>query len=226
MTDTDTIELLVDELTMVSLDRIVPHPANPNQADEDALSSSLETHGYVVPMIVQAPRGRRKRFRLIDGEHRWRRLKADGIVEAKVLVLDVDDNEALSLLATINPLARAGQDDPTKVLGLLQQVLDQPLGLRGTGYVQADVDALLANALAASKIDLDDDDDTFRRGLRERANDYEGAATRQMILPLARTQFEWAIGCLDDLREQLDVDTNSEVVLVLIAQAFGTEVPE
>lgn len=89
------------------------HPSN----QRDALKGVLADVGIAAPVIVrELPDGG---LELVDGHLRTEEL---GDQEIPVCVLDVDENEAGMLLASMDPLsALAGQDDD-KLLALLQNV--------------------------------------------------------------------------------------------------------
>jgi len=139
------------ELQDFALDRLRPHPQNSNVMPEallKKLADHLETTDRYPPIIVRVhppefsesledlgPEASRQKggtaagdepsYQIIDGHHRVEALRRIGRATARCVVWDVDDAEALLLLATLNRLQ--GQDDPRKraaLVGRLQEHLD------------------------------------------------------------------------------------------------------
>ena len=108
---------------------LVPHPGNWRTHPErqrQALQGVLESIGYADAVLARRLPG--GQLGLIDGH-----LRADLDPDQRipVLVLDVDDQEALAILATHDPLAAmAGADDPALV-----ELLE---GLRGSPDLELD----------------------------------------------------------------------------------------
>jgi ParB-like chromosome segregation protein Spo0J len=102
------------------LTSLTPHPANANVMPERALKklvAHLDRTGRYPPLIVRPlpnnnPIDATPRYQLLDGHHRAIALRRLGRDTARCLVWDVDDHEALLLLATLNRLQ--GRDDPRK----------------------------------------------------------------------------------------------------------------
>ena len=107
------------------LDQLLPHPDNANAMPDAAfgkLKQHIQTSGRYPPLIVR-PYG--QVYQLLDGHHRAKALQELGHVTARCEVWNVDDAEALLLLATLNRLE--GRDDPRKraaLLGQLRQSMD------------------------------------------------------------------------------------------------------
>lgn len=123
----------------VPLDTLVPHPANPNQADLGLLCDLVEANGFAGAVLAQESTGI-----LIDGEHRWRTALEKGMTGLPVLWLDVDDDQRDRLLASLNESTRRGRNDEAKLVALLTGLAQQPRGLEGTGFDGDDLDALIA----------------------------------------------------------------------------------
>jgi ParB-like chromosome segregation protein Spo0J len=118
-------------LISVPLTQLRAHPSNSNvmpAALFDKLVDHLRGHDRYPPIIVRPmPRDEDAlpTYQVLDGHHRWRALEQLGRAEARCVVWDVDDAEALVLLASLNRLQ--GSDDPRKRAALvaeLTQTLD------------------------------------------------------------------------------------------------------
>lgn len=124
----------------VPLDRLTPHPANPNEGDLGLLSELLEENGFAGAVLAQASTGI-----IIDGEHRWRTALQEGMSGLPVLFLDVDDDARDRLLASMNESNRRGRNDEAKLVALLTGLAQTPRGLAGTAFDGDDLDALIAS---------------------------------------------------------------------------------
>lgn len=123
----------------VELNRLTPHPANPNEGDQGLLAEVLEANGFGGAILAQASTGI-----IIDGETRWRTLKAMNAKTAPVIWMDVDDDTRDTLLAEWNETGRRGRNDESKLLVFLQGLSARPQGLRGAAFNGDDVDGLMA----------------------------------------------------------------------------------
>jgi hypothetical protein len=164
VTDAEQLENFAVELWPIA--ELEPHPRNPQHGDIGAIATAIAVDGWHGAVIAQSPRGRRKRPRLIAGEHRWRGLAAlqrDGIdldgthhdyeaLRARVILppagyvpvqqLDISDEAARrKLLADNRASALATQDAPV-LIDLLQE-LAASNELLGSLYDGEDLDALL-----------------------------------------------------------------------------------
>jgi len=126
----------------IAIDRLVPHPANPNRMSEE-IFNKLKGHigrtgRYEAVVVRPLKSGLRDqvsgggladtghltpdtRYQILNGHHRLRALKELGHTTARCDVWEVDDAEALVLVATLNRLA--GEDVPAKREALLAQLL-------------------------------------------------------------------------------------------------------
>lgn len=122
-------------IAMVELSRLEAHPANSNTMPDKAyakLKAHLEQSDRYPPLIVRAlppaPDAETgegvahevERYQLLDGHHRAKALRELGKTAARCDVWDVDEDEALVLLATLNRLR--GRDDPRKRAALLDEL--------------------------------------------------------------------------------------------------------
>jgi ParB-like chromosome segregation protein Spo0J len=113
------------KVTMISLERLHPHPKNSNvmaARTMKKLARHIEKTGRYEPLVVRPHRRIAGDFQLINGHHRAKILKQLGHAEAACLVWEMDDEEALLLLATINRLG--GEDAPGKRLSLLETLAE------------------------------------------------------------------------------------------------------
>jgi hypothetical protein len=132
----------------VTLDRLTPHPANPNQGDIGLLTELLAENGFAGAVLAQASTGI-----IIDGEHRWRAAAHDGMPALPVLWLDVDDDTRDRLLASLNESVRRGINDESRLVKLLTGLAVTERGLRGTAFDGDDLDSMVRRLEAGGKFD-------------------------------------------------------------------------
>lgn len=111
------------EIISIDFDRLVAHPANPNRmttATLGKLKSHIERTGNYEPIIVRPHRISSGCFEILNGHHRIKVLKELGYENADCVVWEVDDDEALVLLATLNRLS--GSDDVHKKSALFKNL--------------------------------------------------------------------------------------------------------
>ncbi len=133
---------MVNVIKKISLDKLTPHPDNPNKMSEAnfaKLVRNIERTDRYEPLIVRpitdlqgfgdAERVRASPcsesqcasvFQIINGHHRWLALKELGKKTADVIVWDVDDKQTDILLASLNRLC--GQDALDKKIALLKRL--------------------------------------------------------------------------------------------------------
>jgi ParB family chromosome partitioning protein len=85
----------------VPLEFLRPNPRNPRRAfsdlELDELAASIRERGIIQPILVRTVRGAADAYEIIAGERRWRAAQRAGIHEVPVVLLEVDDREALEL---------------------------------------------------------------------------------------------------------------------------------
>lgn len=112
----------------IALEQLEAHPLNSNVMSAGAfakLRRHIEKSDRYPPVIVRSLPGEvsgggGERFQILDGHHRVAALRELGRCEARCVVWEVDEAEALVLLATLNRLQ--GQDDPARRAALLEEL--------------------------------------------------------------------------------------------------------
>lgn len=148
----------------IPTDLIQPDPANPNTVSDElmeALRADIVKRGFVQPVVVRPEPGKEDRYLIVDGEHRWKVLKAAG-AETIPCVIDIagEDDGRLRML-TMNRLR--GEFVPVRMAGILARLagemdedeLTERLGMDDDEYTAvmaaesagADVNDRLAAAL-------------------------------------------------------------------------------
>lgn len=135
------------------LNEIERHPDNANQGDLDALTESISVNGFYQPVIVQSSTGY-----IIAGNHRWEAALKMGATTIPAIFIDVTDQEAKRMMLADNRITRLGQDDPSRLLELLDDLTDTDYGLLGTGFDPAQYQRLLDAAEEPLEFEKEPDD--------------------------------------------------------------------
>lgn len=112
----------IRELRRVPASSLVRHPKNPRQHPESqkaAMQAMLKRVGYADALLVREDAD--GALHLIDGEMRSE-IAADA--EVPVLVLDVTEEEADYLLATLDPVTSLAEVDAAREATLIQELRD------------------------------------------------------------------------------------------------------
>jgi hypothetical protein len=118
----------IQDFRRVPAHALRPHPRNWRthpKAQQDALRGVLAEVGYADALIARELAD--GSLQLLDG-HLRAELTPDALVP--VLVVDVDDAEALKLLATLDPLAAMAETDARLLAGLVADVQTDNAALR------------------------------------------------------------------------------------------------
>lgn len=128
------------ETTELAITELEPHPQNAKTHDLELLKESVRRFGQYRALVVQKPRGKRKRHRILAGHGTFFALRDLGHERVTVHAHDVDDDTAKRIVLMDNRSVERG--------GVNEQALGELLAsLNGdfdtTGYEQADLDKLL-----------------------------------------------------------------------------------
>ncbi|MCE9590195.1 MAG: ParB/RepB/Spo0J family partition protein [Planctomycetes bacterium] len=117
------------DIELIDLERLEAHPANANVMRAvlfEKLKGHIERTDRYPPVIVRrgrrdaCPTGPGERYQILDGHHRVKALRALGRAQARCVVWEVTDEEALVLLATLNRLQ--GRDDVSLRASLMEEL--------------------------------------------------------------------------------------------------------
>jgi ParB-like chromosome segregation protein Spo0J len=129
-----------DGYEVVPLASLERYPGNAKQHDIDAIRESLRASGFVGALTVQT-----STRRLLAGNGTWEALGLEEFEEVPVVWRDCDDAEARRIVLAFNRVAERGHFDNGALALLLQAAADDEGGLLGTGYIDGDLAALLAD---------------------------------------------------------------------------------
>jgi hypothetical protein len=135
------MKIHTQEIQIVAIDSLTPHPRNARLGDVVAISESIVHNGFYGAVIVQKSSGH-----IIVGNHRWQAAKGTGADKIPCIMIDVTDEDAERIMLADNRTAELGGFDEAQLRDVLDGLAETSLGLAGTGYRQEDIDALLAGA--------------------------------------------------------------------------------
>jgi ParB family chromosome partitioning protein len=102
----------------VPIEFLRPNPRNPRRnfpdVELDELAASIRERGIIQPILVRTFRGAADAYEIIAGERRWRAAQRAAVHDVPIILLEVDDREALELAiienvqrTDLNPLEEA-----------------------------------------------------------------------------------------------------------------------
>ena len=102
----------------VPIEFLRPNPRNPRRnfpdGELDELAASIRERGIIQPILVRTIRGAADAYEIIAGERRWRAAQRAAVHDVPIILLEVEDREALELAiienvqrTDLNPLEEA-----------------------------------------------------------------------------------------------------------------------
>ena len=139
----------------IPIESLRANPANPRkvftEAELEELTASVREKDIIQPILVRPVPGQRDSFEIIAGERRWRAAQRAGLHDVPVIIVDVDDKQALEL-AIIENVQRTD-------LNALEEAKGYESLLLQFGYTQADLARVvgksrshIANTLRLSRL--------------------------------------------------------------------------
>lgn len=219
-------------------------PGNARKGDIKKIRASLKEFGQVQTVVVQ-----RSTDYVLGGNHTVQAAELEGWAEIDAYVVDVDDATALKINVALNKLGDEGTYDFEALARQLEDIDD----LVGTGWTDEELEDMLVDIEDVAEIlppepapasptasegssrvsgDPDDVEDSYgaptnsdRREKFDPNAERRNASRRLMVFDLPVDVFLWLSERLEELAEARDVETNTEMVLELVAEATGTEAP-
>jgi ParB-like chromosome segregation protein Spo0J len=198
-------------ITDTPIGELKAHPDNPRQGDISAIAGSIQKNGWYGTIVAQRSTGY-----VLAGNHRLMAAKSIGMETVPVYWVDVDDEQANRILLADNRASDLATYDDSALADILANLVDTDLGLTGTGFDDADLEALL--------FDLDRLNPTYGtltddiRTVGEAADAIEASGIRSVIIPFQIEQYNLVVARLAELRTKYGVDSNAEVMLKLVEE--------
>lgn len=185
------------------------HPENPRIGDDAAVSESIDENGWWGAILVQRSTG----F-ILGGNTRFRVMKEAGETDIPGFWIDCDDTTAKKILLADNRTSDLAFYDDAALVSLLQSVKEVAGSIVGTGYDDDAYALLLAQTLGSGS-----GNSVGGTPAGDRQADYEASELRSIVLQYPNSEYDDIVAGLATLRALHDVDTNAEVVAILIGNA-------
>lgn len=203
---------------------LVPYGRNPRRGNVEVIRESLATHGQYRPIVV-----RRGTNEVLAGNHTLAAARDLGWAKIAATYVDVDDEQAARIVLVDNRAADHGDYDEATLLGILQDMEASEAGLAGTGYVDDDLDDLVALLSETEAKESAGNDAAGNDGmdnawestnLKEYADRYEEQGRRLIVLDYDRDDYGRVTACMDQLRAQYGAESNSAAVAAHLAELY------
>lgn len=212
----------------VPIDSVKPHPDNPRVGNVGEIAASLEANGQYRAVTVQRSSGH-----VLTGNHTWKAAKSLGWTEIAATYVDVDDEAARRIVLVDNRTSDFASYEDAALTELLRVVSTEDAGgLAGTGYIDEDLDDMLA-ALQESPPPgrestgdgSDGGDANVKADLsyEEFLERYANRTIRSLVADYQLPVYQWIVGALDVIRA--DGESNADVIARLVSGASGTPIP-
>lgn len=239
----------VGKTTAIAPSSLALYHDNPREGDVPAIMASLRRHTQYAPITANIGTHTGRPLEVLKGNHttlafrqlaeeepddpRWRKIM--------VFWMDVDDDMAQRIVVADNQTGQLGGFNEAR---LAEIVAGFGGDIEGLGFVQADVDDLMAlreeslpdlppvspepEANSGSSGDTGPREDGLinAKDMTQRRDEYaESAGNRMVVLTMPIPVFVWAQEKLEAFRKDRGLETNSEAVLELLAEWSGETAP-
>jgi hypothetical protein len=195
------------EIRSVDPHELIPWERNPRRHNMPALRQSIERFGFRNVIVVNG------RTNTIEAGHGRAQAAIDlGIETVPVLFVDDDDATAAAYAIADNRQTEIGGWDEDALVPLLQELQAQgDAALVGIGYTDDDIAALLRRVTPTT-------DTISGLSIADKLNTYQEGTIRQIILYYSPEQYEHLLAQMRDLMTAHGLESNSELLLWLVAQ--------
>ncbi|AYB70543.1 hypothetical protein SEA_SERENDIPITOUS_1 [Mycobacterium phage Serendipitous] len=240
---------LVGKTTSIAPSQLTLFHKNPRKGDVSAIASSLRRHTQYKPITANVGTHTGRPNEVLAGNHTL--LAFRDLAEAepddprwrKMLVhwVDVDDDLAERIVVADNQTSQLGGFDVAELVGLIEGFGED---IEGLGFTDADISDLNALYEEEHPITVVDpfggggetseqrkpflDPETGLMNVKDIATnstEYADQTSRMVVMSLAVPHFVWAQEQMTRLRGERGVETNSELLLDLLAEATGETPP-
>ena len=135
------------EISSQPLADLTPYYKNPRKGNVDAIAESLRVRGQYKPIVVNVGTYTERPMEILAGNHTYLAAAALSWDAIDVVTVDLPDEQAAQIVLADNRLADLGDYDDD----LLRDVLGDAGDLTGTGYTDADLEAMFAEPSESSE---------------------------------------------------------------------------
>jgi hypothetical protein len=204
-----------------------PFPGNAKEHDDAELDGSVKRFGQFRSVVARKLDG--GGYQLLAGHGTTEALARSGLAKVRVELVDADDDDALAMVVAENAIGRRAGFNESALAELLKR-LDETTGFTGTGVTSSEYDDLLAKLAesAATPLPLaDTGENTWRAATAQDERDrYETKGTRTVSFDYSYPVFVWLAEQLAILREEHEVESNSELFVLMVERWTDSKAPE
>lgn len=140
-------EISVLDTRTVPIVQLKMYYKNPNRGDTALIMESIKQNGQFRPVVVNIGNFTGRRNEILAGNHTYMAMRKLGREEILASFVDVDDDQARRIVLADNETAAKGNTDDALVAELLSSLSDYT----GTGYSEAEVNAIFADMAEAAE---------------------------------------------------------------------------
>jgi ParB-like nuclease domain len=208
---------------------LLPFPGNAKEHDDAELDASVGRFGQFRSVVArQLPDGS---YQLLAGHGTTDALARAELAKVRVELVEATDDEAVEMVVAENAIGRRAGFNESALAALLRQIDESGRGFTGVGVTSAEYDDLMAKLAAVAETPLPlgegEADTTWKtanmQDLRDR---YETKGTRTVSFDYPYPVFVWLAEQLAILREREEVESNSELFLLLVGRETDSTPPE
>lgn len=200
----------------MKLDELVPNDRNPRRISDAALqklTSSIERFGFAAPIIAQKGTNL-----VLAGHQRLKAAEKAGVTTAPVLLIDLEDEEALAYTLADNRLAEESEWDAPQLQAILAELqaadLDELVTL--SGFEERELDRIFAAAEAQRVSDALGMDDGDAAPIVPEGDYY------QLVYAVTSDQRELVLTALRRAREEFEVATSADALVRICQDYIGS----
>jgi ParB-like chromosome segregation protein Spo0J len=139
---------------VVPIESLQQFKGNPNVGDVALIRRSLRRFGQYKPITVNVGTLTGRPNEIVAGNHTWQAARQEGWPDIARTLIDVDQEEAVGIVAADNRIAELAKRDPE----ILAEMLGGMDDLTATGYTEEDLAKLVADQSVDEGSDEDEDD--------------------------------------------------------------------
>lgn len=144
--------MLIQTFEQTPVSELKVHPRNARKGVVSSIAESIDNNGFFGTIVAQRSTGH-----ILVGNHRYLAAKERKMDTVPVMWVDVDDDHAIKILLADNRTNDLSGYDDNALTELLAEVSNSA-GLEGTGYTEADLDAMIAGLVTPQFLPASEDD--------------------------------------------------------------------
>jgi hypothetical protein len=212
---------IVGVQSVVPIDSLDPNPWNPNVQSDfmfEKERESIRVHGFIDPITVRSGREKGpmfKRPQILDGEHRWKGGKLEGMTEVPIVDLGrVSDARAKVITEVMNKLR--GENDPLRWSEMIMSIQAEEPGM--LAYLPYE-EAALTSILKSSEVDWGALDAENAEHHASQRKDAEGKLFKKFAVSVPEATMAQALDLMRRIKAAHKIDDDAAAFKVLLGLA-------